>query len=517
MDRMVAAVVTLALVPATLAPAGPGPVDDLPDHVLWVHEDNTWNTSVGVVDANGDDVADPVVAGGDRNSPYAHCLVPPGSPAPRLNFVEDTVIAPAARMAVLDGRDGEPLWDVEWASGGLITQRPERERYEFLTDLHTGDLDGDGAEDLLVLRQSHAADRSAIDQFVTMYDPVTGEIRWQIERTLPGDALAVQMFAPFALFGEPGGLLASRTVVVEPGPPPTVTFEVDARLVHLPPGGPPVTFLELEAEDVGLPVPYGDGYRLLSFPARIEGSPPVVSVDARAVDLTLDEDGEPVIQPAWFRPGAGGSPVRIAEGDDPAIVVGRIVDTDNNANVVAMDLADGRDRWVSPINAGPSGGTFTTADVDGDGQHDVIASPAFGPDPTGLFTGGFFPQLTALDGRTGDELWTRIDPTGKFRAWTLDTADVTGSGTPEVIAALTSQDGFPACSQPADDGGMVAAYDLVTGAAACRFPTDRVPFVLAAVDLTGEGADEVVAPTLGGNIYAFTHADPGCGLLATEP
>lgn len=503
----------LALVPAS-APALVGAA-----HVHWARADHAWSTAAGQIDANGDATPDVVVLSGDRFDGYVQCGT--GGPFATLNRLQGTLMVPAAKMQALDGRTGDPLWTVEWAPAGTAAD-PERDRHELLEGVHAGDLDGDGTGDLLVLRSTYAADGSSITQHLTSINPRTGATEWDVARVREGGSLVVQNFLPMAVFGQPGGLLVETEVIVD-----LETFEVrfesHGSLVRLSPAGAPQTFLELPEElELGVPVPYGDGLRFVRQDAVISiGPPPTITIDVSVHDLTLDEDGEPVVTPAWSKAGIGGSPMAVTGGSDPLVVVAQDLAATETGRVVAFDLDDGAQRWVDPVNVGPRGGTFTTADVNGDGAEDVIASPAFGTEQTGqlgmLLRGGLHAELVALDGKTGAELWRRMDPGGKFRAWSLDFADITGDGKQEIVAALTHADAWPTCSSPADDPGMVAVYDLATGAQRCRLSTDRFPGDIVGVDLNAAPGKELVATTYGGSTYAFTNAQPGCGLLGTGP
>ena len=174
-SRWIAAVVVLMLAPP---PAMGAPVLE---HLHWTREDRVWLTAGGVIDANDDATPDIVVAGGDRDSSYVQCLVPPAMPWPKLHEVKDQILLNAAKMAALDGRTGEPIWEVIWAPGGTAADPPpERTHHHFIHDVLTGDLDGDGAGDLIVLRMTRAADGSSIDQHITSYDPRTGAVEWQV-------------------------------------------------------------------------------------------------------------------------------------------------------------------------------------------------------------------------------------------------------------------------------------------------------------------------------------------------
>ena len=514
---MLRATLAIALTALVGIPAG---AQEGAAHVHWMQRDRAWYTQAGVVQANGDAVPDVVVAAGDRDAAYQGCLAPPGYPGFLLDQVVDTVLIGAAKLAVLDGRTGDPLWEMAWRPGGDAIDPPTVERYHLVSGVFTDDMDGDGQNDLVVLRTVRPSDGSDQTHHITSYDPGTGAVEWDVTRTSPGDELSILGLAPIEVFGEPGAMLALLTVKITiEGGSFDITIEGKNELVQLEPGEAPQTVVELP-DDLGLayPVPYGEGYRFISFPLRISGPPPMAVVDARAVDLTLEPDtGEPVFTEAWSRPGAGGSPAQVTGGDDPALVIGRIVGTTNTSNVVAMDLDTGADRWISPVDAGPTGGTFITADVNGDGTGDVIASPAFGDDPTGLFTGGFFAEVHALDGRTGQPLWTATDRLSKFRAWSLGLVDIDGTGGPELVGSMTHQDGFPLCSAAADDTGSVSVWDLDTGTQRCRLATDRWAADLVGAEMNGLPGDEIVAPTVGGNVYAFTNAEPGCGLLATNP
>ena len=495
------ALVPLTLTLALAAPAASAiPIDA--GHVRWVEPGDAWVSGGGLVRANADAVHDVVRIAGDRAASYVQCG---NGPWTTLNRARDLASVPEPGIEALDGATGAPLWSIAWNTGG---PGAERDAFEILEAAHTGDLDGDGSDDVLVLRSSVAADRSTIVRRTTMYDASTGSVRWETSETVPGDDATIRAFLPADIFGEAGGVLLAIRIS------PDFTFETSVTLVTLPEGEAPEPFLELPVEDgivIPIPVPYGDGIRVVTAVATINiGPPPSVSVDMRAIDVTLDEDREVVVSTDWSRQGVGGNPILVTGGDDPAIVTG-------DYKVHALDLDTGETRWTHPADVSPEGGTLALADVNGDGIEDVVASPRFGPEGTGLFTGGFFGEIIAIDGRDGAELWRQEDAMGKFRAWAMRTADLEGDGTEELVASLAQQDGFPLCSTPTDDPGAVAVYDLATGAKECHLPTDRFPSVVSAANVDGEAGDEILASTYGGSTYAFTNAEPGCGALAADP
>jgi outer membrane protein assembly factor BamB len=485
-------------------------------HIHWLQRDNAFYTGLGLVEANAQSAPDVVVAGGDRGS-YTGC---PGTGYPGflLHQVKDRALIPAAKLAVLDGATGDPVWEVVWRPGGDAADPPVREAYHLVSGVQTGDLDGDGSGDLVVLRTVMPAGGSEYTQHVTSYDPRTGMVEWNVTNTVPAGQLSMLSLAPMSLSGSPAALLTQLTVKVTFDGAIDITIEGINQVVGLEPGKAPKKVVDLPNDlGVALPVPYGEGYRFISFPIRITGPPPAISIGARAVDLTIGSNGQPKLEEAWSRPGAGGSPWHITGGSDPAVVVGRPTGTGTEGQLVAIDLDTGQDRWVSELNVGPGGGALTAADVNADGVQDVIASPAFGNDPTGLFNGGFFGEIHALNGATGQALWTKTDRVSKFRAWSLELIDVDGAGGPEIVGGMASQDGFPTCSAPNDDSGMVSVWNLSDGQQRCRLHTDRFPSNLVGADLNTSPGQEIVAPTYGGNVYAFTNAQPGCGVLGTNP
>ena len=507
---------------ASSASASAGPLVEDAGHIHWLQRDNAWYRGVGVLNANGDSTPDVVIAGGDRDASYYQCLAPPGFPGATVNQHKDTVLVPAAKMGILDGRTGDPLWETAWRPGGDVVDPPSDDVWHLVSGVHTGDLDGDGADDLVVIRTEKPKDRSMDQtQHITSYDPRTGAVEWDVTQTVPADQPPIAVLTPMDVFGTPGALLTQITISIAfSGSGVDVRIDGSNQVVQLEPGKAPKKVIDLPA-DLGFAVPtrYGDGYRFVAFPIRISGAPPAItaSVDAHAVDLVRNANGQPRFEEAWSRPAAGGTPWHISGGADPAVVVGRPTGSGTAGNVVAMDLDTGADRWTAAINVGPGGGTLVTQDVNADGVEDVIASPAFGDDPTGLLTGGPFAELHAFNGRNGQPLWAKTDPLAKFRAHALELIDIDGSGAPEIVGIMTGQDGFPMCSTPSDDTGMVSVWDAATGAQKCRLHTDRFPSDLVGANLNGEAGKEIVVPTLGGNVYSFTNAEPGCGPLGTNP
>lgn len=494
---------SLAALTLSLALVAPGaaaiPLDV--GHVAWVEPGDAWVSAGGLVRANADAVPDVVRAAGDRSASYIQCG---NGPWTSLHRAQDLASPPVPRIEVLDGVTGSVLWRADWNTGGVGA---ERESFELLEGVHTGDLDGDGSDDVLVLRSSYAVDGSTVTVRATMYAAATGAIRWETVETVARSAAPIRAFIPFEVFGEPGGLMLDVRIN------PDLSFESSSTLVSLSPDAAPEVVLALPEQDgLALPTPvaYGDGIRLITEVVTITFPPPTVSIDMHAMDVTRDEDGELVTEIAWERSNVGGNPVLVTGGEDPAIVTG-------DDGVVALDLDTGATRWTHPADVSPEGGTLAIADANGDGVDDVIASPAFGPEHTGLFAGGFFGEMIAIDGRNGQELWRQEDATGKFRAWAIQTADLEGDGAAELVASLAQQDGFPVCSTPTDDPGAVAVYDLATGAKECHLPTDRFPSAVAAANVDGSPGDELLASTYGGSTYAFTDAEPGCGALAVDP
>lgn len=517
-----ARLVPIAIVAMLGAPAAATPLlEDGAGHVEWIHRDNTFNIGGALLRANADAVPDVVTLSAHRGG-YQQCFG--AAPTAAAHLALDTVFAPSVKLSVLDGATGAPIWERSFDDGGLVGVRVTPQWFELGSSVHTGDLDGDGADDLLLLRTTKAADGSQMKLHRTMYDPATGTVRWTTERVAPANAAVIQSFVPIPVFGSPGGLMADMVITTQiVGTEIKITIDGDSSFVLLRPGALPEPVVTLPDEmGVVLPVLFGNGYRLLSFPTTIEGTPPNLQIisSVNAVDLALDDDDEPVFTGAWSRPGAGGTHWGVSGGSNPAVVVTR-PKADLTGFVAVMNLADGADRWTRDLNVGPQGGSFLTADADADGVEDIIASPAFGAtepagDPANVLAGGTFAEIHALDGRTGQPLYVRTDHLGKFRAWSLGLADVDGDARVELLAGLGASDGL-VCSQPSDDPGVVGVYELSTGIPECRFHTDRFPKMMLPTQITPGGGQEVVVPTAGGNVWAFTNAEPGCGALGIHP
>ncbi|MGH2711674.1 MAG: hypothetical protein ACRDH9_10785, partial [Actinomycetota bacterium] len=235
----------------------------------------------------------------------------------------------------------------------------------------------------------------------------------------------------------------------------------------------------------------------------------------------LPADGGATFVPKWTQRGAGGMPT----GPFPAFITGeaepKLITAQGHDGrpgmlngVAAYDLATGEELWRAPVYVGQGVGPLAVADLNGDGVTDAMGGMM--GDVAGVPTLPPAPEIVAIDGRTGEIMWRRVDAIGKFRPLRLATADLDGDSHPEVVATLVQRDGTT-CGSGQDDQGAVGIYDGVTGAQECRLPTDRPVWSVAAVEAPGARGQTLVAPALGGTVYGFQHAEPGCGLLSAGP
>lgn len=505
---------TISLVAALLLPAGVAggmPIEQ--GHIQWIDPGDGYASAGTLIDANGDGVRDVVVGAGDRFSAYIWCAGR-GNPGPFVNARKDQAMEPIPALTVLDGKDGEPIWRREWNTGGLIGVRPERQTHDQLDGVHTGDLDGDGDDDLLVLRTTIDFEAPRIVQRTSMLDPSDGSTEWTTTEVIEEPVETFRLFVPMAVLGGPGGVLVSA--VIRQGTPP----ETATRLVRFTPGEPPKTIVEIPSPAGALAYPYvasvGDRLRVVRVLAHITPPPnPSVSIDLDAVEVFRNQEGEVELESAWQLPGVDAFPVFLTEGSDPLVVAGRL----ELDHAIAFDADDGSHRWDGPVRSSPVGGLMVGADANDDGVEDVLVSPQWGPkvveDP--LLRGGLTGEIVAIDGRDGSELWRKEELAAKFGARSMGLADIDADGRSELVASYTHQDGFATCSYPVDEQGLLAVYDLATGDQRCRFSTDRLASSILAEDVNAVEGDEVIATTYGGRTYAFTNADPGCGLLGTAP
>lgn len=473
-------------------------------HLTWLHTSNAWIADSALVDADSDGSPDVVTALGHRTTPYSMCLVPPGNPALLAHRLLDPSLTKAAALEALDGATGESLWHAPLTA--------PKDSLIMIEQVVGGLLDSDSKADLLILWSIYTND--SIQLIIEMRNPSNGDVVWRQERSTPRDKPTFRRFTPLTVDGLPGGLLTESSLaidLVEAGM--NIDMLGGGAMVTLPAGLPPSEVIAIPSDMPG-PVahPTETGYRLVSTQIHIEirGSTFAQQSSLRADDVHLGDT--PSVSAVWHRSGTGGNPVVIAGGDSPFVAVGRErSDKPRSGEIFAMSLETGQDLWNRHIDVSPFGGTMQAMNLDGDSQEDLLVAPGFNPEPTGTLTGSPVPQLVALQGNNGSTLWSKLEPAGKIRAWALAAGPVDSDGTGAVYATYAHQDGAATCAQSADDPGLVAAYDRLTGKGLCRFSTDRLAPKMLIDDLDGQPGAELAAATLGGNVYAFRHAAPGCG------
>lgn len=486
----------LVLVPA---PAGAGDwlgAETAETHLVWASPDEAYVVGGGAIDADGDGTADLVTASGTV-APGAQCIVPPGSPLPTVNHVKQSVRASAQRLAALDGRTGAELWRVPWT--------PQTGWTDTVETVTTGDLDGDGRPDVLVLRNSRRNDGSGGTLRTTLHDAATGAVRWSDTRAT-SDFYSYRHAVPFTLDGQRALLVSQMTLQ------PPLEIRSSLQVLVLPPGAPPIAVGELPVVDGAIAAPFASGgatgpATVAVLSATVNGPPsPSVVTDIDVYRLGLDASGGLWTTLLWREVGQAGLPALVTRGPDPLL----ITTADNNSapgRVRAVDLRTGAGRWDAPVDVGIAGGALLAIDMGSDGADDaIIASPRYG-DP---LLAGAVARLVSLDAQDGRTRWTTDLALGKFRAFALSSGDIDGNGRSEILASLAPQDGFPGCSQPNDDIGAIAVVEPAVGETWCYLHTDRFPSVVASADVDGKRGEEVLVSTLGGVSWAFRDASPAC-------
>jgi outer membrane protein assembly factor BamB len=152
-----------------------------------------------------------------------------------------------------------------------------------------------------------------------------------------------------------------------------------------------------------------------------------------------------------------------------AVDAGRVFFSTGNGQVVAAQL-DGKVTWAKPLGSEALAAP-TLVEVNGDGTLDVVVG-----DQTG--------RVHALDGRTGNSLWTRSLPTSATTGPTIEAgiaaADLDGDGAKELVTASWD--------------GTVAAFHASTGETLWSTHDDgRVRASPVIVDVNGDGRPEVIA------------------------
>jgi outer membrane protein assembly factor BamB len=516
---VLALVLVLAALPALAAPAV--------GHVAWTHEDNAFFTTAQVVHGPAPSV---IVGAGHRNAFYASCV--PGNPSPHLNGLHDSSTPPEAKLVALDATTGQARWQV--AMSEEVGPAAERERFVLLFQSLLDDVDGDGQLDLLTVTGEYDASRSSSTPVVmnpkpsngtttiTMRDPTTGVARWEESWPVPDGHFEMIDVKPVVLGGSPKAIVVSALVTYVGG------YRIDSttRLVAFDQAGSVTPVASLPAEPNTLTTSSvlagPDGATLVLSHVRLqEHNGTNHAVDFRAYDVSAQPDDGAALHARWERRGAGGQatgpfPAFLTDDAEPKLITAQGHDGRPGMlnGVAAYDLATGTELWRAPVYVGQGVGPLTVADVNDDGIADAVGGMM--GDVAGVPTLPPAPQIVAVDGRTGDILWRRVDAMGKFRPLTLGTVDLDGDGRTHVVATLVQRDGTT-CGSAQDEPGAIGVYDGATGAQQCRFPTDRPVWSVAAVDVPEQTGQTLVAPALGGTVYGFRNAQPGCGVMAAGP
>lgn len=479
-----------------LALGGGPPADADPlGHVRWIHDDGeAWFTESDVAAVNDDVVPDVIVAGGDRLV-YGWVIFPPGNPRGLFDQALAEASTATPRIVALDGGDGSVIWRRDFGTGdGLET----KDKVEL--------LDGAGLVDegrYAVLRSSYDAQggrSTRLVQRLALYATNDGHKLWESRTVQPADTYIWRSLELLRVAGRDMALVTSQRF------DDRVTSSEE--LVEITSSGPRLVWKSgwhpgtgfataRAAEDEG--VVYASSIRWIPQGDNVYAVKPGT---LRAVSVMADGTARTL----WSERKAGGWPMAIMDGPRPTLVVG-------DDAIVARDSVTGRVLWRDDLNLNwLDGGALLPLDVNGGGDELFAASP-YGTD---LYGRDFTTEFALIDSE-GGEIWRHLEATGKYGPVAFAPADVDGDSTPEIVASMMHQDGFPFVGQYGDDPGLVGVYDVDDGVVRCRFSTDRVAFSFGAADTDGVPGDEVTVPTVAGRVYQFTNAEPGCGALATLP
>lgn len=496
-------------------------------HVAWTHDDNAFFTNVEALAGSEPSV---IVGAGHRNAFYSSCI--PGNPSSQINMFRDSSETQEAKLISLDASTGELRW--ETALSNESGPSSERRRFLFLFQSLLDDIDGDGADDLLAVTGEYDVNRSTTTPVVvspkpangrttvSLLDPDTGALRWEQSWPVTDGRFELLEIKPLSLGDRSLAIAVSNTVNMVGG----YTIDSSTRLVAFDPGDPMTEVASLPAEAASLSTasvatgPAGTNL-VLSHVRLAEWNGTNHAVDFAAYEVVPEPGGGARLAPRWTQRGAGGMPTGafpafITDDADPKLITAQGHDGRQGMlnGVAAYDMVTGKELWRAPVYVGQGLGPLLAADVNGDQVTDAVGGMM--GDVAGVPTLPPAPEIVAVDGRTGEILWRRVDAIGKFRPLRLATADLDGDGRPQVVATLVQRDGTT-CGSAQDDQGAIGVYDGATGAQQCRLTTDRPVWSMAAVEVQDGEGQILVAPALGGTIYGFQQAEPGCGLLSAGP
>ena len=531
--RILLAIALLSASPAAASPsldAGEsGAAANAPGagHVAWTHDDNAFFTSAQVVTGTTPSV---IVGSGHRNAFYSSCT--PGNPSSQINSAQDSSTPPEAKLVALDPATGGLRWHV--ALSDQAGPASERKRFVFLFQSLLDDLDGDGQEDLLTVTGEYDVSLSSTTPVVvyprarngltrmSVRDPATGALRWERSWAVADGHYDIPEVDPVSVGGKRLAIVVSNMVSLVSG----YTIESATRLVSFTPEGSITDVASLPSEPNSLTTaaiatgPAGVTV-VLSHVRLDQWTGANHGVDFETYGLVPQAGDGVAFVPRWTQHGVGGMPT----GRFPAFITDdaqpKLITAQGNDGrpgmlngIAAYDLATGTELWRAPVYVGQGLGPLAVGDLNADGVDDAIGGMM--GDIAGVPTLPPAPEIVAVDGRTGQIIWRRVDGIGKFRPLHLSTADLDGDGRPQVVATLVQRDGTT-CGNAQDEQGVIGVYDGATGAQQCRMPTDRPVWTVASVDGPVGSGQTLVAPALGGTVYGFQDAEPGCGLLAAGP
>lgn len=491
---------TLALLPAVIlagALAGSPRAQEIA-HVNWIHSRDAWATEAGLVHVNRDRVPDVVVASGDRD---LYLWFAPGNPAALLRLLTHDRFPTPQEMVALDGRDGSVLWRVKW---GPAVPPEDKTRYEFIGDLTIGDFDDDGDRDILVLRGAYKARGNRATGLIhrtTLYEASNGRVIWERRERFGAGEFSFRTIDPVTVGGRDYAVVTALNNDYDWNL--STVIEVIRFRGHRPPSSvlrevyPRKTLSTAASSDRGHLTVFASGMRW------VQQSETTFTLKPAPLDSYKVSSGRRArLVKTWSRPKAGAYPLTVLEGKNPRVAAGQ-------EKVVAYNARSGRVAWRHDARMSfLEPGNIYPLDVDGDKQDDAILSPVLGDS---LWGRDFSSEIHAVEGAGGQQLWKQVERAGKYGVRAFTHGDVDGDRKKDLIASLLHNDAFPFVGHFDDDPGLVGVYDLRDGSVKCRFSTDRLSRAVLSGPMDRARGDEVIAPSLGGNTYAFTNAAPGCG------
>ncbi len=336
------------------------------------------------------------------------------------------------------------------------------------------DVDGDGAQDVLVLHPSG-------DRTLRLYDGRwTGERRPKPRWTAEGSTEESEFsgLGEVACVSQPDGGVSLVVAGLWPG-----------RVQGLGADGAPTWSIALDDEPIGLAVGHDAAGQRTVDALGLEGVHRMTAtgdpVWSTAMPVAVrDDEGQP--HRKWFermqrRSQIARSSIMAlgldrAPGDDVLLALSG--EKGDGATVIALDGVDGQERWRADSSRPlPSERPWEWGDVDGDGAHDILVMPKDED------------SVAMISGRSGRPLWTRPRETGAAQLLMTRPAPMvvvggadgrqTGSVGIELLDAMT--------------GTPYASHELERAASSS--------FVV--VDWDGDGRDDVVVGTQDGVLRAF--------------